>query len=439
MVTATEWAKTTVRRLPWWDVLFVGVPAVAVAAVFLWVTLEPERWSGAVAVGSGLVALVPIVWSAFARRWRGPTVRGYAAFAVIALLLTVAITLVPLLGIVQALLYPYLWMTFQRTRRSVGMSFVVAGVIGLATVLYWGPTAVPGTLFVQVMSVLMSVGIGLSITTAWTVADERQQLLDELTRAQAQVRELSRQSGISLERERLSRELHDTLAQTLAGLSLLAERAARGARRAVETGAGPEGAGSDAQHDPRSAPDGAAGHPLAATLTHLDQIAELAKTALGETRALIAESAPVHDGSGTTFTAAIDRLAERFRRETGVRVAVDLGPDASAVEAIGRDEQVVLLRCLQETLANIRRYADATAATVRLCAGPGPVVLAITDDGRGFDPERIDGTGFGLPGLRDRARLLDGSVEVDSAPGRGTTITVRLPGTPATTPRTEAS
>lgn len=421
--TAGSEAEPRWRRLPWWDIMFAFGGVLTVAAVLLYDAFLPsaeQPWRTAVVLALGAALLV--VWFTVARRHVAPSPAGIACLALITVISVAEMTLVPPLGVLQGLLFPYLWSVLRVPLRSIVASVVVAAsvlVVGLAAS---GIDALPTLVITQSISLALSVAIGLTFSYAWAVADRRQALLDELTSSHARIRELSHQQGVSLERERLSRELHDTLAQTLAGLSLIAERAARGARRAAETGA-----------------------PLEGALAAIDQVAELSRTALAETRALIAESAPVHGAEpapgrgaadGLAFRAALERLADRFRRETGIEIAVDLpatadGRETDPLETVARDHQVVLLRCLQEGLANVRRHANATRADVRLGLDGDAVSLEIVDDGRGFDPERAPTTGFGLPGLRDRARLLDGEVSIGSAPGAGTRVLVRLPGTVA--------
>lgn len=425
---AADPAAPAWHRLPWWDIIFVVVCALGIGTGVLYEStrepVEPWRIAAIVALLIGVLA----VWFAVARRHVGPDPLGYASLAVIATLMIAAMTISSPLGILQGALFPYLWSVLEHTRRSVVASAVVAVGVLVFGVAASGWAVLPTLLITQSLSFLLSVGIGLAITYAWNVAEQRQRLLVELTATQQRLAELSHQQGVSLERERLSRELHDTLAQTLAGLTLIAERAVRGSRRAVELG-----------------------EPLDAPLAAIDQVAELSRTALAETRALIAESAPVHGeadapggarggaADGLSFRAAIERLAERFRREARIEVAVDLPSVPEALEAVARDHQVVLLRCLQEGLANVRRHANATRADVRLEVDDVGTLLEIVDDGRGFDPDRATGTGFGLPGLRDRARLLDGDVAIDTAPGAGTRVRVRLPGTTADAPRAEAT
>jgi signal transduction histidine kinase len=95
------------------------------------------------------------------------------------------------------------------------------------------------------------------------------------------------------------------------------------------------------------------------------------------------------------------------------------------------EHETVLFRVTQEALTNVQRHAEATLATIRLWQDDGRVHLRVEDNGVGFDPKQPPrhepGSGLGLPGMRERVGLVDGRLEVDSAPGEGTCITVELP------------
>jgi signal transduction histidine kinase len=94
------------------------------------------------------------------------------------------------------------------------------------------------------------------------------------------------------------------------------------------------------------------------------------------------------------------------------------------------DAATCLLRVLQEALVNVTRHAQATEVGVTLVLGPGAVELEVSDDGRGFDPA-APAAGSGLRGVRERCALLGGEVRLESAPGDGTRLRVRLPRAPA--------
>jgi signal transduction histidine kinase len=187
----------------------------------------------------------------------------------------------------------------------------------------------------------------------------------------------------------MSREVHDTVAQSLTGLVLLAQRARRGF--------------ASGSLDDET----------------LELIETSARDALAETRALVAAAAPVELTQGG-IAEALERLAERFERETRIRVSVSTSLD----EPLDRDTEVVLLRCAQEGLANVRKHSAAAHARMELTVASGDARLVLSDDGRGFPAEAR--AGFGLAGLRDRLALAGGTLEVDGTPG-ATALTATLP------------
>jgi signal transduction histidine kinase len=122
---------------------------------------------------------------------------------------------------------------------------------------------------------------------------------------------------------------------------------------------------------------------------------------------------------------ALRRLVEEFAQRTGVVAVAEIDPDAAA-ELAGRAGDVVQLA--REALSNVSRHAAATTCRISLRRGDGDLVLEIDDDGRGFDPDQVAGTGHGLGNLRGRAAALGGRAEISSVPGQGTTVRVTIPG-----------
>ena len=401
-----------VRNGRWWHVLIVGTAlANALVAGFVAVSVETraERIEGLVATGALL--LIPVVWLAFGVKSIGEPRRGAVLIALVTLLVTVSMVLVPWTGFVQTLVYPLVWLVCVSARRSILVSIAIAFGIGVVSALYNGVDEIPDILPGQLFSVAATCGIGLSISYAWRVADERRAVLEQLTASQEHVQELSRLSGASVERERISRDLHDTLAQTLAGLAMLADRSAKDISRLRSDEAA---AGEEAQA------------ALLAQEERADLIASLARDALAEARVLIAENAPVTsaDPAEATFTEALARLVERFRRETGVLAESQIDVAAGALD---RESEVVLLRCAQESLSNARRHSRASSVRLFVETKNGDVVLRVTDDGRGF-ALTAEPAGYGLASLHDRANAIGGSVDISSTPGSGTIVTVTIPG-----------
>jgi signal transduction histidine kinase len=246
-------------------------------------------------------------------------------------------------------------------------------------------------LLIALVSFGFSIAIGLWITSLSEYANERAALVDDLTSAQAEIAALNRERGAYAERERLARDLHDTLAQSLAGLVMLAERARRQSQE---------------------------GRTAAATQSTA-QLEDVARTALVEARVLVARTAAVP--AEPAFGTAVERLVERFRSEAGL--VIDL---SAADVSADRETQVVVLRCLQEALANVRKHAGASRVSVRVELVGTAVELVVADDGRGFDQDHREG-GFGLDGMGERVRIVGGRLDVTSEPGAGTEVRVRLP------------
>jgi signal transduction histidine kinase len=121
---------------------------------------------------------------------------------------------------------------------------------------------------------------------------------------------------------------------------------------------------------------------------------------------------------------ALHGLAEELQQRTGVLVITEVDPGAAA-ELTGRAADVVQLA--SEALSNVSRHAEAATCRVSLYRDPDGAVLEVDDDGRGFDPAAATGTGQGLGNLRERAESLGGRAEIQSAPGEGTRVRVRIP------------
>lgn len=123
---------------------------------------------------------------------------------------------------------------------------------------------------------------------------------------------------------------------------------------------------------------------------------------------------------------ALEGLARRAREE-GVNVRVDAEPEG---DRLAPDDELALYRMVQEAFLNALRHASAEAIVVRILDHPdGAIVAEVEDDGVGFDPavKLQSGEAVGLAGLQERASYLGGSVDVESAPGKGTTVRIVLP------------
>jgi signal transduction histidine kinase len=252
---------------------------------------------------------------------------------------------------------------------------------------------------IETISFVFTLAMGTWISRIADAGARQRRLLQELTAAQDELAALHREAGSTSEREHLAREIHDTIAQSLTSLVMLAQRT-----RAQLT---------------------ALPGDTSAVADSVDLIESTGRDALTEARALVASMAPVQVGDAD-LAHTVARLAERFGRETGIRVSVDL---EGADQQLDRALEVVLLRCAQEGLANVRKHSGAGSAAVAIRGTATQVILTVTDDGRGLGDYHPDvENGFGLSGMRDRVALVGGRLDVATGPnGIGTVLRVALP------------
>ncbi|GAA2641898.1 MULTISPECIES: sensor histidine kinase [Streptomyces] len=286
------------------------------------------------------------------------------------------------------------------------MSLTTSPAIAVVTLANLTPVIVVwlrgGTLSRDILAVLptsllgiaLSVMLGLWITRVTRQSRGRAALIEELHRNREKVARLSRKAGVSAERERLAREIHDTLAQGLTSIISLVQ--------AAET---------DFTADPQLA------------RSHLALAGRVARESLAEAREFVTELTPpaLQESS---LVQATRRQAEGLTAQTGMRAHVTVeGDERELPMAVS----VVLLRSLQEAIANIRKHAgEARTAEIRLVYRRDTVRLLVRDDGPGFTVTG-DQRGNGLRGMQTRAHEISGVATVVSSPGQGTTIEVTVP------------
>jgi signal transduction histidine kinase len=312
----------------------------------------------------------------------------------------VACAVSSMLSMVLFIIYPQTWMFSGRTRTGVVLNFALTAsvAIGFLTDSGWSADGVRDVMPSMLVSLLFSLLLGIWMSRIIFESQDRAELIAQLEATRTELGEAHHAQGVMAERERMAREIHDTLAQGLTSIIMLAQTA----RAELEAGAVDCGAPT----------------------TRLDLIESVARDNLAEARALVAAFSPV-DLEGSTLTDAVRRLSERFGAETGVAIDVEVSAPSGRLAELSRDQEVVLLRAAQEALANVRRHARATLVTVRLTAEGTRALVEVEDDGVGFGPETP--AGFGLTGMRDRARDAGGELDVASTPGRGTRVRIRVP------------
>ncbi|MFC1996659.1 sensor histidine kinase [Chloroflexota bacterium] len=281
-------------------------------------------------------------------------------------------------------------------RISAGIFFLFLSLInfillmGLDQSLGWVLGTIPMVIFVVMY---------VSLYTRESKAREQAQtLLGELGTAHTQLAEYAvqvEQLTLTTERQRMARELHDTLAQGLAGLILQLEAADSYLSREESEKA----------------------------QTIVQQAMDRARTTLADARRAISDLR--EEISPTDLIDAIQSEVERFQHTTGIPCKLNLCQPPTISPQTAENA----LRAVSESLINIARHAEASEVSITMTCNIEDLLIEIRDDGIGFYPEETIGRSghYGLLGLRERARILGGSLTIESQPSQGTTIKIQLP------------
>lgn len=257
---------------------------------------------------------------------------------------------------------------------------------GEQRLISWSNTVLPGDNGI----VDFVIGTGLDITKQRQMAETIRQSHNDLRKLTARL--ISAQEGAY---RRLARELHDGFSQKLAILGMHVselERKLLAAGMPMEEGLKPIG----------------------------EEISGLASEIHGISRRL---HPVILDDLGLAVALKNECLA--FSREHGIKVEFHAG---SIPLSLSNDVALCLYRIAQEGLNNIQKHAETSEARVTLAGHPGEIVLSVEDAGKGFQPEKVRGKGgLGLVSMEERIRLVDGKLTIQSKPGDGTTIQVRVP------------
>ncbi|MDX6277105.1 MAG: hypothetical protein QOJ72_1233 [Nocardioidaceae bacterium] len=368
----------------------------------------------AIAIVALVVLLGGLHWLCADRRW-GPslvdrtgatyvTVRTIAAFAVT--WLNPFFAIFALIGYFDAGLYvrkPWTWVVLLTTAvtlagsQSGGLPPDGVGQLGLFIGLF-------------IINGALTIVMANADAHESRISEERKSTIGQLEEAntrlesalsenaelQAQLVQQARETGVHDERERLALEIHDTLAQSLTGIVTQLQ------------------AVSDVE-----AP---------ANREHIKRAADLAREALGEARRSVQGLLPLRlDSAGVVE--ALTELTRDWSATTGVASELVV---TGRVQPLHRDIESTVLRVAQEALTNVGKHADADRVGVTLSYTDDELVLDVRDDGSGFASVASppDGHGIGLHGMRQRAARVAGELVVESEPGGGTAVSLRVPAVP---------
>jgi two-component system sensor histidine kinase UhpB len=294
----------------------------------------------------------------------------------------------------------------RRAQRSgLAPAVVLAGLAGLLIVgalLHLTASGSDATPWVAAAALLVAAALTGALVVLLLRMDRYretgfQSLDDTATRHEVEAVLARRSFGAEEEeRARISRELHDGLGQLLAAIRIELGSIER------RLAAGSAGAGAEVQ-----------------------SVASTVERAADELRRICAGlRPPLLDDLG--LGPALARLAKELQEQSGLAIALDLELDDGG-RRLPAEVALCAYRVVQESLSNVIRHAEARGAAVAIAGGPGELVASVQDDGSGFDLDALGATaGSGIAGMRERARLVGGRVEVHSTLGRGTRVVLRV-------------
>ena len=351
-----------------------------------------EKWRPG--QGIGLVLLVGVLVATyligprFVRSQSSPRLASMIWLSMIALLWVVLV----LISAEFIWLAFVLWMLAGHVLNlAAGISFSVI-VLFLAIAIPWTQSGPPhaAAIIGPGVGMLFAFGVSRGQLQLIHLAQERADLLTSLIRAQDELAVSQREAGALAERTRLSRDIHDTLAQGFASILLLAR------------------AGLSTDSDSEQL---------------LTQIARTAGENLEESRRIVAALTPAALEE-QPLVAALDRLATRLEEETGISTHLE----TTGVPTLAIEQEIAMLRVAQSALANVRQHSAAQQVQISVSADDDILTLSVIDDGHGFDAQRKPDSesGYGLAAMRTRLAELGGHLEVSTST-TGTTLLATVP------------
>lgn len=398
----SEWTRQTDiwQRWNWaWHAIFYGAVLIATSVMLIDNDPAAPRWVALLLTGCMLL------WHYFGLRWtyRGDDAWLRHARARLFILIGDGVFWFVLVLISPAY-YFALFGLFLALVRHVPFRYAAIGafLLGGATIVeQWGDTGDALTLrdptiWLFFLFGLISLVVGNWIAAIIDQSTQRRELLEQLAAAQHELGSAKRREGMLEERQRLAREIHDTLAQGFTSIVLHLEAA-----------------------------DAALPHDPATVRLHLARASTTARASLTEARRAVQDLRPDLLEHGTLVD-AIARTAARWQSETGIDLKVDITGNPIVLLS---DVEITVLRAMQEALNNIWKFAQATTVQVTLSYMDDVVMLDVHDNGVGLNgatPSDLTG-GYGLAAMRERVEQCGGSLTIESEPGDGMMVTIRIP------------
>jgi signal transduction histidine kinase len=391
------------RWQTYWSWLFYGLLVVATGVAVADVESDDRR----VAIVVLAASLAAWYWRAVVRDGRFALGGGSAAFLSLGVAAALWVSLLLLHWLFLLLMFSAYHLACSApgpVRRALPRIAAVSAVVVVAESIRRGGVDPLQLVFYGAVTLALALFVAM-MQAIHEQSEERRRLISELEATRAELAESERRAGVLAERQRLAREIHDTLAQGFASIVTLYE-AAR-----AEVASQPEVA-----------------------LRRLEEVGRTARASLAEARRVVSALRP-EALEDATLANALHGLVRDFSAETGIGARSVINGDARELEP---EAGATLLRIAQEGLANVRKHARAGRVALTLAYLEDSVRLDVRDDGVGFEPESggrarngWQAGGFGLTSMRERLESQGGTLTVESAPGAGTTVVAVLPHPPA--------
>lgn len=378
-------ARSWDRVLTFWHVAFYLLTGFTAAAI----VVSDDRLASRSVPSLVALGVLVLAYATFGQRaaarslHHGPDAAAWVYLAVLLVVTCVVTSLDPLGTMLLFVAYSQVWLLTP----SIGVGAWLSALLAVASTLALfarlrdigeGSWA---TVFQMALGLAFSMLMGLWLHWILQQGVQRAALLESLQSTRAELGRTQHAAGVAAERERVAREIHDTLAQGFTSIVMLAQTASAEAQR-----------GDEEQ-----------------VARRLDLIERTARENLAEARSLVSASSPAPLET-SSLPEALERLGARLSEETGIAVSTRCtGPTA-----LPSPVEVVLLRTVQESLSNVRRHSGASHVSVTLETSSSEAVVTVTDDGSGRHPSSVEG--FGLRGMRERVTASGGSVRVEDAP-----------------------
>ena len=379
---------------------FVPYAALAAAAILSQLQPYPRVQDRLIVIGLAIAAAIwtYTLYTARAPQWRQPVplmlvyVAGFLVFAWLLEAHSFYFVAFTIVGFLQAFfIFPVGLAVLSTAATSIVMYLAPGG--------FQDPRAWPTLAFLVVLQTAAVTGGNLVGVRIQEEQEQRKKVVADLEAAlqenvalHAQLVAQAREAGVLDERQRLAGEIHDTLAQGLAGIITQLEAAA----------------GLEADAKERRA--------------HLEKALALARQSLGEARRSVRALRPAELES-SQLQEAIGKLASEWSVVSGVPVLIQTVGEPSP---LAPEVEVTIFRLVQESLTNVGKHARAHRVVVTVSYLDDAVRLDVLDDGVGFAGPG-NGDGYGLVSMRQRISRIGGTLDIETTPGGGTTVTASIP------------